>query len=783
MSPSERVAKKAPICRTIRRRSRPLPRCAIEILEGRRVPAVITVTSADDNMTVNGMVTLREAIAAANTDTSIDGSVAGKGADVILFAPSVLGKTITLGGSPLSILSPVQINAPGEGQITISGNGASQVLQVEAGGKATLTGLSITKGSAFRGGGIANAGTLTLTLCRIADNQAVKGMFPSPLPTGGGGGIWNTGLLTLNACTVSGNFAEKLGGGIWNTGTLSIGNSALSGNAAGKTDDDVAARTSGGGLYDSGITTIARSSITGNRAFGGGGGGVFASGTFTITDSTVSDNLAGSPLPDPPPGNLLSIAAVGGGGLRIDQQAVGSTATIRRCTITGNITTTGGDGAGLSHTGNGAVISLLVEDSTFAGNKADGRGGGIAVQYTPRVSITGSTITGNSSNESGGGVHMGWYYQNPPVSPVISRSTIADNAAVKSSGNLSIFNFGESLQLKSVIVSGGTAPISRDISGTCKAEYSLIQSVERGQVIDTVPGSNRFGVDPLLGPLADNGGPTLTRALLPGSPAINRGGRAVRSILPPGTWTASESFDQRGLGYVRSCGRPDIGAFEVQIRGAYLAPDVTDPSKNQLCVVGSPGNDTISIALSGDTYNVGIGAKTVKLPSTNVVGVVVRAHDGDDSVSLASSVSVGALVDGGDGDDTISVAAGNNILLGGQGSDVITGGNGRDIVIGGDGFDIIAGGIGDDILIAGSTDFDDSAAGLLALRAAWIEAVDTPQRVAKIIRGVQGIPRLFANTVWDGNYDELTCDSGDELVFADSLDKISGKAANDTTYV
>ena len=82
-------------------------------------------------------------------------------------------------------------------------------------------------------------------------------------------------------------------------------------------------------------------------------------------------------------------------------------------------------------------------------------------------------------------------------------------------------------------------------------------------------GGNLFGVDPLLGALADNGGPTKTHALLPGSPAIDAGPNPLTPF--PGS-----DFDQRGDGYARVvAGIVDIGAFEVQPPPPIVQPTVT----------------------------------------------------------------------------------------------------------------------------------------------------------------------------------------------------------------
>ncbi|HKH35611.1 MAG TPA: choice-of-anchor Q domain-containing protein, partial [Rubrobacter sp.] len=90
------------------------------------------------------------------------------------------------------------------------------------------------------------------------------------------------------------------------------------------------------------------------------------------------------------------------------------------------------------------------------------------------------------------------------------------------------------------------------------------------------------GVDPMLGPLADNGGPTETHALLEGSPAINKGNNAF-AVDPDGN---PLQFDQRGQGFARIVGGSvDIGAFEVQGIGSEPPPTGT-PANKQECKKG-----------------------------------------------------------------------------------------------------------------------------------------------------------------------------------------------------
>src|SRR5262245_16782168 len=100
-----------------------------EALEDRALPATITVTSLLDNTTIDGLVTLREASQAANTDMAVDVSTNGNGADTIVFAGGLTG-TIELSGSELLISSDVTITGPGSGTLTIDGNDASRIFNV-----------------------------------------------------------------------------------------------------------------------------------------------------------------------------------------------------------------------------------------------------------------------------------------------------------------------------------------------------------------------------------------------------------------------------------------------------------------------------------------------------------------------------------------------------------------------------------------------------------------------------------------------------------------------------
>ena len=665
----------------------------LEHLEDRTVPAIITVTSAADDG--SGGITLREAIQAANTDLSVDGSTAGSGTDTIQFAAVLVGgQTITLGGTQLLIDSNLTINGPGASALTIDGNGESVIFKVAGGKTVTISGLTITNGNADEGqygGGIDNNGTLTISNSTISGNSAAE--F--------GGGIYTNGTLTISNSTIAGNSAAIHGGGIINYGPLTISNSTIAGNSA---------VNEGGGIYNNGTLTISNSTISGNSAVYGGG--LYNYDTLTISNSTISGN-----------------SAVNGGGINNS-----GTLTISNSTISGNSADYGG---GIRNYG-----PLTISNSTISGNSVATEGGGI-INFGP-LTISNSTISGNSAATEGGGIR-----------------------------NFSIFFVG----LRSTIVANNSAPSGPDLNGNFGVEYSLIKRRTGATLRESVAGSNRYGLDPLLGPLADNGGPTLTHALLLGSPAINRGSNYAPQPLVP------TAYDQRGLGYVRAVGRTDIGAFEVQQKGSYLVTEVTSPVSRRLIVVGSQFNDTVSVAVASGKLNVTFNGRIQKFAAANVVGIVIMGHDGNDTLTLASSVTLGGLLNGGLGEDLLTGSVGNDILLGGEGDDKLLGGGGRDVLIGGDGHDSLTGGVGDDLLIGGATAHDNTPTALLDILAEWTSPLSDYATRAKNLR--QG---LNATTVFDGFYDELTADTtagtgGLELLFHDELDLLTGVATTEQTVL
>jgi hypothetical protein len=229
-------------------------------------------------------------------------------------------------------------------------------------------------------------------------------------------------------------------------------------------------------------------------------------------------------------------ASIDGGGIYNE-----GTLALDACTLRGN---SAGDGGGISNGG-----SLTVTACTLSGNSASAHGGGIYNKGA--LTIVASTLSGNTAGldygRFGGGI-ANW------GALTIVASTLSGNSAWHGGG---IANWGTASLLTS-IVAGNSAPTSPDSSGAFKSlGHNLIGNTEgsSGWVGTDRPGTASNPIDPRLGPLQDNGGPTWTMALLPGSPAIDTGSNA---LIPPGL-----QYDQRGPGFNRIVnGTVDIGAYE-----------------------------------------------------------------------------------------------------------------------------------------------------------------------------------------------------------------------------
>jgi CSLREA domain-containing protein len=240
----------------------------MEALEAREVPATFTVNTLVDESNGIGVdgVSLREAIAAANANTEAD-----------TINCSVTG-TINLGGILPSLSGDLSIINGNSGPLVVRRDtgGNYRIFTVTTGATVGISGLTIANGVAsdgyalVNGGGINNAGTLTVTDCFITGNGGTYG-----------GGISNAGTLTVSNSTFASNEALN-GGGISNAGTLTVSNSTFASNSA---------SAGGGGISNYGTLRVSNSTFASNFARNGGGGiSNEYSATLTLNNTIVAFN-------------------------------------------------------------------------------------------------------------------------------------------------------------------------------------------------------------------------------------------------------------------------------------------------------------------------------------------------------------------------------------------------------------------------------------------------------------------------------------------------------------
>jgi hypothetical protein len=448
-----------------------------------------------------------------------------------------------------------------------------------------------------------------------------------------------------------------------------------------------AASGSGGGVYNrDGVVTITNSVISGNEA-GNGGGALYSGGAVRIADSTIADNRAGN-----------------GGGVYIEDVVEGGV-VVERSSVTGNIAE--GRGGGFSAFSDEGGV--LIDSSTFSANETDTYAGGIflAGDDGPIV-IRNTTVSGNSAGERVGGIaNRG--ADDVPVS--IQSSTVVGN--IQSDPGVSdgagIHNYGEDdpepgvdvVTLSSTVVAGNTGG-EGDLgesfdAGRFELGFSLVGSTGNATTTESPAGSNIFGVDPQLGPLSDNGGPTQTHAPALTSPVLDHGiGNALAQDQRGLSRTSDLALVPNGAG---SDGT-DIGSVEIQAAeveaqcqattvrriGGTTGDDTLTGTDAPEALFGLAGNDAVSGAGGNDCANGDEGRDNVK------------GGPGKDIVKGGAGKDKGS---GGGGKDKVKGQAGKDNLKGGGGADRLSGAGGKDKLSGGGGKDRLKGGPGKDKLTGG----------------------------------------------------------------------------------
>jgi Dockerin type I domain len=448
------------------------------------------------------------------------------------------------------------------------------------------------------GGGVSNSGQMTIASSSIANNSASSGGRGAT-----GGGVENIGALTITTSSISGNStstgwysgSSALGGGIASSGSLQLTDSTIQGNRVTGGDGSVSLQSTGasawgGGLYlAGGVVSVMNVAVSDNSVVAGsvladfdglegppvpssgealGGGICVVDATVTISGATVSGNnaqggdggLSGSYSGWP---SYLSESLGGaggeadGGGLFLGGSA--STLVLVNSTIAENQTAGGDGGIGWFPP---SVFGPPPETAVLWGDVVDGSGGasfggGIGTAAgSGAMTLVNDTVSGNSTTGGTGGGYWDVYFD--PISNQFYAVGWGDSQASSYGGGLGVSSGAATLYNTIVALNSTDVGLGSGTLSSASAN-NLIGTGGSGGLVAGVNG-NEVAVDPTLGPLQDNGGPTQTMALLPGSPAINAGSNAL--AVDPSTGQPLTT-DQRGIGYARIVGGTvDIGAYE-----------------------------------------------------------------------------------------------------------------------------------------------------------------------------------------------------------------------------
>ena len=298
--------------------------------------------------------------------------------------------------------------------------------------------------------------------------------------------------------------------------------------------------------------------------------------------------------------------------------------------------------------------TLTISNSTFSDNESFTAGGGVATEQGT-VIVTDSTFSDNIAEGGGGG---GGIYKHTLGTLEVINSTFSGNSAVFGGG----INSNGSATLKNTIVADNSASLSGpDVNGTFTSQgYNLIgdgtDSTGFTQAGDQV-GTAESPLDPMLGPLQNNGGPTKTHALLTGSPAID--------AIPSDANGCGTDFatDQRGVarpkdGDTDGTAACDIGAFEL------VVGDCQPSGSDVECTFDSPGISTWTVpeGVTQATFEVSgaQGGRDARHTAQGGVGGMARA-----TIDVTPDDTLQVTV-GGAGADGV-IGAPNAIVAGGAG--------------------------------------------------------------------------------------------------------------------
>lgn len=336
----------------------------------------------------------------------------------------------------------------------------------------------------------------------------------------------NSSGLTASSLTLSGGYAAGAGSHDAYGGALFAASSPIALTHVTLTDNH--AVKGGGAIVEVlGSLSLSDSTVTGNSCGDYGGGILAAAGSLTITNSTISDNTA----------------AQTAGGISSESNS----ATLTNVRILDN--TAQYSGGLFTHADTGMVGASLL-----AGNSATGAYavGGALTAEDSNVTFVNTTFYHNPSTVQDA-LSINNYNASGATVTLVNSTVSGDSAGA---GGGVVIALGGNLVLHNSVLADNTGlDCYSSADSSVSTAYSLVETANPNcNVADGVDG-NIVGSDPILGPLADNGGESMTMALLSGSPAIDAGSNG---LVPMGV-----NYDQRGAGFARIVGSSvDIGAFE-----------------------------------------------------------------------------------------------------------------------------------------------------------------------------------------------------------------------------
>lgn len=809
-----------------------------ELLEVRALLATITVTSLEDNLTIDGEVSLREAIKAANTDTSVDGSIAGDGADNITFAPNVRGAILLRPDSPLRLTSELTVDGPAaEALAIIIGTSPIEIATTRP---TTLRGISIRAGEADFGSIHVNRGHATIEGVHFTDNKSPAitssntserlTVLDSTFERNNDRAIWalapelsiDGSVFRSNRATERDHAAVTVDSGVSTT----ISNSLFEGNSA----------TYGGGAIQvgtqprrraaptTGVTNIWNSTFIGNYGRNGGAIGS-AYVEVNITDSVFVDNEARS---------IAGAVYTGSASTLVNSTVSGNRAhtyggtrgfgEIRNATIANNTAET--TAGGLGNNGAATIESSIIANNFVGAKVIDLARDPEAIQNSLIGSNRNSSLAASSTPDSNGNIigtnanpidpqllPLASYGTDSLVQPLSSASAAVDigsnssQLATDQRGSDRTIGEGTDMGAFEGAVPGYITVSSPSVAEGTGSSGAGELAFEVRLIGDEAPEIS-FVVETHTGTADADDFVSVTQSvtLNPQFPSVT----ITIAVNPDQEEELNETvllqirdltsdrvlLSDPGVGTIRNDdkvhGIHELGSL-LRIRGS-AEDDTVDlveangelnvtmgdfeqtfaPGFERIEVFGLGGDDTIMSTLVSSRMYVAAGAGNDTV-RTGLGFDTIIGGAGDDYLRATK------------GDDRIEGGSGNDFLRGQFGDDTVDGGNGNDTLTGDEGVDLIFGRLGADALSGSSgRDVLDGGNGPDTINGGAGHDIIRAGSGNDSVHGGEGNDRIEGSHGDDtirgeGGDDSISGDLGDDKIYGGSQDDyISAGDGNDT---